>query len=94
VADVHLIEQVLTGAAFVLLVIAGRAVFVLFRPYIDPCPWCKNRGKCRHKHLCLIHRRRCWRCGNTRVARRIGAKQVHHVKLSLIQAWDEREWFR
>jgi hypothetical protein len=73
-----------------LLATLGRAVFVLASPYAE-CRWCKNRKQCRlRQHGCLIHRRRCWRCGNTRLARRIGAYHVHKVKQSLQQAWDER----
>lgn len=75
----HLIETAFTVAAVVLLVILAWAVFVHLSPYRE-CRWCKNRRP----------GRRCWRCKGTRLTRRLGAKQVHKVKLSLQQAWDER----
>ena len=75
----HLIETGFTAAAVILLAILGRAVFVYFSPYRE-CRWCRNRPR----------GRRCWRCKGTRHTRRLGAKQVHKVKLSLLQAWDER----
>ena len=64
-------------------------LFLLVKPY-GTCRWCKKRrnGK---RWPC---RRRCWRCGNTRLARRLGAYHVHKVRQSLAQAWDEREWWR
>jgi hypothetical protein len=52
---------------------------VLVKPY-RTCRWCKKRRG-----------RRCWRCKGTKLTRRLGAYHVHKVKLSLIQAWDERE---
>lgn len=76
----HLIETVFSVAAIVLLAILGRAVFVYFSPY-RVCRWCRNRRP----------GRRCWRCKGTRRTRRFGAKQVHKVRLSLLQAWEERE---
>ena len=64
-----------------LLAILGRGIYVLFSPY-RTCRWCRNR------------RGRCWRCKGTRRTRRLGARHVHKVKLSLMQAWNEREWWR
>lgn len=75
----HLIETGFEAAAIILLAVAGRAVFVYFRPYRE-CRWCRNRRL----------GRRCWRCKGTRLTRRIGAKQAHKVRLSLLQAWEER----
>ena len=75
----HLIETGLAVAAVVLLAVLGWAVFVYFSPY-RACRWCRNRPR----------GRRCWRCKGTRLTRRLGARQVHKVKLSLQQAWDER----
>ena len=69
-------------AAFVLLAIA-RAVFVLVSPYRE-CRWCRGRPR----------RRGCWRCRGQRLTRRFGAYHVHKVKLSLLQAWEERERWR
>lgn len=75
----HIIGTVFGVAAIVLLAITGRAVFVYFSPYRE-CRWCRNRRR----------GRRCWRCKGTRRTRRFGARQVHKVRLSLLQAWDER----
>ena len=81
---------IIAPLALVLLLVTGRAILLYFKPYIE-CPWCRNRKKCRLKQRgCLIHPRRCWRCKNTRLARRLGAYHVHKVKLSLLQAWAER----
>lgn len=76
----HLIETASTVAAVALLGVLGWAVFVHFRPYRE-CRWC---------HAFARLRLRCWRCKGSRMTRRIGAKQVHKVKLSLRQAWEER----
>ncbi len=64
----------------------GWGLFVLASPYRE-CRWCREGGR-----LARLPgpARRCWRCGNTRLTRRIGARLVHKVKLSLIQAWEER----
>lgn len=75
----HLIETALTVTALVLLAILAWAVFVHFSPDRE-CRWCRNRRI----------GRRCWRCKSTRRTWRLGARQVHKVKLSLLQAWDER----
>ncbi len=69
-----------------LLAVLARGIFVLFAPY-RKCRWCKGRK--REKG-----RRRCWRCKGTRLTRRLGAYHVHKVKVSLMQAWDEREFWR
>jgi len=76
----HAIETGFAVTAVILLAITARAVFVLFSPY-RPCRWCQNRRR---------RGRRCWRCKGTKLTRRIGAKTVHKVKLSLLQAWEER----
>lgn len=65
-----------------LLAVLGWGVFVLVSPY-RACRWCRNRRG-----------RSCWRCKGTKLTRRLGAYHVHKVKLSLIQAWEEREWWR
>ncbi len=75
----HLIETGLVVALIVLLAVLGRAVFVYFSPY-RACRWCEGRRR----------GRRCWRCKGTRQTRRLGARHVHKVRLSLLQAWDER----
>jgi len=75
----HVIETGLDVAAVILLALLGWGVFVYFSPYRE-CRWCRNRRL----------GRRCWRCKGTRLTRRLGARQVHKVKLSLLQAWDER----
>jgi len=70
------------GLLAALLGILAWAVFAYFSPY-KACGWCEGKRK-----------RRCWRCKGTRSVRRIGAKRAHKVVLSLIQAWDEREFRR
>jgi hypothetical protein len=89
VAEVTVFEHVLDGLAVVLVLIAARGLFLLFWPY-KTCGWCKDR----REHPRPWNRRRCWFCHNTRMRRRLGAGLVHKVKLSLRQAWDEREWWR
>jgi hypothetical protein len=82
---------VLTAAAAVLLGVLGRAAFLYFSPYRE-CRWCRPArmaGASPEKR-----RRGCWRCGGTKLTRRFGAYHVHKVKLSLLQAWDERGWWR
>jgi hypothetical protein len=76
----HEIEIGLTVAAIVLLAVLGRAVFVYCSPY-RKCRWCADRRR---------PGRRCWRCKGTKLTRRIGAKTVHKMKLSVQQAWEER----
>jgi hypothetical protein len=90
----NLIAAVLTGAlralwwltihplAGVPLGILGWAVFVLFSPY-RACRWCRRKKG-----------GRCWRCKGRKLTRRLGSYHVHKVKLSLLQAWEEREWWR
>jgi hypothetical protein len=75
----HVIQTVLEVAAIVLLAVLARAVFVFFSPY-RTCRWCAGRRR----------GRRCWRCKGTKQVRRIGARHVRKVKMSLGQAWDER----
>jgi hypothetical protein len=75
----HVIELGLEVAGMVLLAILGRAVFVYCSPY-RVCRWCRDRRP----------GRRCWRCKGTKQTRRIGAKTVHKMKLSVQQAWEER----
>lgn len=93
----HDIETGLTLAALVLLAITGRAVFVYFSPERE-CRWCRPGGliggslpaKMAGHEPSSRRRRRCWRCKRTRRTWRLGARHVHKVKLSLLQAWDER----
>ena len=66
------------------LAILGWGIFVLVRPY-RTCRWCKARR--RRPPLLAVQ-------GHPKLTRRLGAYHVHKVKLSLIQAWDEREWWR
>ena len=74
----HVIETGFQVAAVVLLVVLAWAVFVYVSPY-RKCQWCAVFG-----------RFRCRRCKGTKMTRRLGAKHVHRVKLSLQQAWAER----
>jgi hypothetical protein len=76
----QVIETGFGAAAVVLLAVAGRAVFVYFSPY-RRCRWCRAFARLRL---------RCKRCKGTKLTRRLGAKHVHKVRLSLRQAWDER----
>ncbi len=75
----HMIETGFQVAAVILLAVLGRAVFVYFSPYRE-CRWCRGRRR----------GRRCWRCKGTKLTRRLGARQVHKARLSLLQARDER----
>jgi len=93
----HDIKTGIEVAAVVLVLIAGRAVFLHFWPWRE-CRWCRPGGLARGSWPARLlgaepgkrRRRRCWRCGNTKLTRRWGAFHVHYVKLSLIQAWNER----
>ena len=76
----QVIETGFGAAAVVLLAVLGRAVFVYFRPYRE-CRWCLFFAR---------FRLRCLRCKGTKLTRRLGAKHVHKVRLSLQQAWEER----
>jgi hypothetical protein len=75
----HAVETGFAVTLIVLLAVLGRAVFVFFSPY-RTCRWCEGRRR----------GRRCWRCHGTKQVRRIGAKHVHKVRMSLLQAWEER----
>lgn len=74
----HLIETGLEVTAVILLAVLAWGAFVYLSPY-RTCRWCAGR-----------HAGRCWRCNGTRMTRRLGARQVHKVVLSLRQAWEER----
>lgn len=74
----ELIGTGLGVTAVVLLAVLAWAVFVYFSPY-RPCRWCQGRK-----------RGRCWRCKGTRQVRRLGARHVHKVRLSVLQAIAER----
>jgi hypothetical protein len=76
----HVIETGFEVAAVVLLGALGWAAFVYFSPY-RRCRWCQAFAR-----LGL----RCRRCRGSKLTRRLGARQVHKVKLSLAQAWAER----
>jgi hypothetical protein len=97
VVNVHAIEQGIELTAVVLVLIAGRAVFLHFWPWRE-CRWCRPGGLINGSLPARLlgaepgkrRKRRCWRCKNTRLTRRWGAFHVHKVKLSLIQAWNER----
>lgn len=75
----HLIETGFTIAAVIGVAVLVRAVFVYFSPERE-CRWCRNRPR----------GRRCLRCKGTRRTWRLGARQVHKVRLALQQAWNER----
>ena len=79
------IEHIAEVAGVLLLAVLGRGLAVLIWPYKD-CGWCKNRKE----HPRPWNRGRCWFCHGSRLRRRLGAGLVHKVKLSLIQAWNER----
>jgi hypothetical protein len=76
----QVIETMLAAAAAGLLAVLGWAVFAYFSPYRE-CRWC---------HVFAAVRLRCRRCKGTKLTRRLGAKHVHRVTLSLRQAWEER----
>lgn len=76
----HVIETGFGVAAVIGLAVAVWAVFVYFSPY-RRCRWC---------HAFAAVRLRCKRCRGAKLTRRLGARHVHRVKLSLRQAWDER----
>lgn len=76
----QVIETLFTAAALVLLGVLGWAVFVYLSPY-RRCRWCR---------LFASLRLRCRRCKGAKLTRRLGAKHVHKVRLSLRQAWEER----
>jgi len=92
----HVIETGIEAAAVILLAVLGRAVFVYFRPWRE-CRWCRPGGLLGGSLLARAsgheprpsRKRRCWRCKRTKLTRRAGGKQVHKVKLSLQQAWEE-----
>jgi hypothetical protein len=92
----HVIETGFELAAAILLAVLGRAVFVYFRPWRE-CRWCRPGGLLGGSLPARIggheprpkRGRRCWRCKRTKLTRRLGAKQMHKVKLSLRQAWEE-----
>jgi len=92
----HMIETGLEVAAIVLLAVFGRAVFLHYRPYRE-CRWCRPGGLLGGSMAARMagheprpsRKRRCWRCKRTKLTRRLGARQVHKVKLSLQQAWEE-----
>jgi hypothetical protein len=76
----QLIETGLMVAAVVLLAVLSWAAFVYLSPY-RKCRWCEIFAR---------FRLRCRRCKGTKLTRRLGAKHVHRVRLSLQQAWEER----
>ena len=79
------------------LAVAGRGVFVYFKPF-RTCRWCRPGGLVGGSWLAhlLGHRPkrrprgRCWRCGGKRLTRRLGAWHMHKVRDSLVRAWEER----
>lgn len=93
----HTVETALELLAVILLATLGRAVFLYFCPYRQ-CRWCRPGGLIGGSiparlagHEPRTRRpRRCWRCKGTRLTRRLGARHVHRVRLSLGQAWNER----
>jgi hypothetical protein len=93
----HVIETALELVAVILLAVLGRAAFVYFRPYRE-CRWCRPGGLIGGSLLARMagheprpkRGRRCWRCKRTKLTRRLGARHVQKVRLSLRQAWEER----
>jgi hypothetical protein len=93
----HVIGQAIEVAAVVLAGIAGRAVFVYFKPY-RPCRWCRPGGLIGGSVAARLarykpgrrRRRGCWRCKGHRLTRRLGAGQVHKTRLATAEAWAER----
>ncbi len=83
------------------LALVALVVFVHFKPYRE-CRWCRPGGLIGGSLAARLggHRPerrrtgRCWRCKGTRLTRRLGAYHVHKAKLSLVQAWEEREFRR
>jgi hypothetical protein len=93
----HAVETVFTVTAIVMLAVLGRAVLVFFSPYRE-CRWCRKGGLIGGSLIGRLaghepkrkRRGSCWRCKRTKQTRRLGARHVHKVKLSLLQAWEER----
>jgi hypothetical protein len=77
--------------AAVPLAVLGWGLLVLAKPYRE-CRWCRKRGWL--SKVTRHGKRRCFRCKGRKLTRRLGAYHVHKVKLSLIQAWEEREFWR
>jgi hypothetical protein len=83
------------------LAILGLALFVFFKPY-RTCRWCRRGGLIGGSALARLAgheperqpKGRCWRCKGRKLTRRLGAYHVHKVKVSLVQAWEEREFWR
>jgi hypothetical protein len=79
------------------LALPGLLLFAYVKPY-RTCRWCRPGGLIRGSVIARMaghepkrrRRRGCWRCKGTKLTRRLGAKQVHKVKLALLQARDER----
>jgi len=97
----HVIELGLEVTGLVLLAVLARAVFVYCSPYRG-CRWCRPGGLyfgsvpariIGHKRR-PRRKRRCWRCKGSRQTRRIGARTAHKIRLSLLQAWEERRTWR
>ena len=89
-------------AVAAIALLAGRLVYTFVKPYRE-CRWCRPGGLIGGSMPVRLlssrpdRRRRwesCWRCKGTRLTRRLGGYHVHKVRLSLLQAWDEREWWR
>jgi hypothetical protein len=88
-------------AAAVPLGILGWGLYAHFCPY-RPCRWCRPGGLIGGSTAARLagykpERKpggQCWRCKRTRLTRRLGAYHVHKARLSLIQAWEEREFWR
>ena len=81
--------------------LAAWLAFTYLKPY-RTCRWCRPGGLlggslparlAGHKPK-RRRRRGCWRCKGRRDVRRAGAWHVHKARLSLAQAWAEREWLR
>lgn len=91
------VEQGFEIAGVILLLIVGRAIYVYLSPFRE-CRVCRKRGLIagsilgRALALPALPRlkRRCWRCKGSKLTRRLGAQQMHKIRLSVRQAIAER----
>ena len=93
----HEVEQGFEIAGVILVLILSRGVYVYCRPFRE-CRMCRKGGVLagslpgRTLDLPVLPRRkrRCWRCKGTKLTRRLGAQQMHKMRLSVQQAMAER----
>jgi len=80
-----------------LAVVLGRVLWAFIKPY-RTCRWCRPGGLIGGSVPFRLagykpgprRNAQCWRCKGRRLTRRLGAYHAHKLRLSLIQAWDER----